>query len=125
MSAKTIRKALGTLQDDPEHAEAWKELADAVGFVGVDKPLAQKDDLGMDRGELAKLLEAARRAHETRGEGDAVARILEMEVSAAHGTERQASLEAELARVLDQDVIDDERAVAAYQRLLVLRPDDA
>jgi len=123
MSAKTIRKALGTLQDDPDHAKAWIELAEALGFGGVEHGLAAAD-VGMAADELAKLLEAARRAHEVRGEYDAVGRILEMEVSLSHGTGRRASLEAELARVLNDEVIDDAGAVAAYRRLLELRPGD-
>jgi tetratricopeptide (TPR) repeat protein len=123
MSAKTIRKALGTLQDDPDHAKAWSELAEAVGFKGVDQPLAAAD-VGMSRDELASLLEAARHAHQIRGEYDAVARILEMEVSLAHGTDREATLETERARVLNDEVLDDGGAVAAYMRLLELRPND-
>jgi golgin subfamily B member 1 len=125
MSAKTIRKALGTLQDDPDHAKAWIELGEAVGFKGVEHPLAAVSDAGMPGGELAKLLEAARREHEVRGEYDAVARILEMEVSLSHGTERRAALEAELARVFNDEVLDDAGAVAAYMRLLEMRPGDA
>jgi golgin subfamily B member 1 len=124
MSAKTIRKALGTLQDDPDHAQAWSELAAAIGFQSVDQALVPEEPHGMERAELAKLLEAARRAHESRGEADAVSKLLEMEVSLAHGTERRAALETELARVLDQDILDDERAVAAYKRLLEIRPGD-
>jgi hypothetical protein len=122
MSAKTIRKALGTLQDDPDHAQAWSELAEAVGFKGVTGPLAAAADVGMPDDELARLLEAARRAHQTSGEFDAVARILEMEVSLSHGTARRASLEGELARVLNEEVLDDVGAVAAYRRLLEMRP---
>src|SRR5580704_9942243 len=102
MSAKTIRKALGTLQDDPDHEEAWGDLAEALGFKGVSSPLAARENPDLDGAELAKLLEAARRAHGARGEDDAVARILEIEVAAANGTDRQATLEAELARVLDR-----------------------
>ena len=126
MSAKTIRKALGTLQDDPDHAQAWTELAEALGFTSVDAALSQAPpaDLGMTLDELAKLLEAARRAHEMRREYDAVARILELEVAVAHGTEKEAALEAERARVLDDEVMDDARAVSAYERLLKLRPGD-
>jgi tetratricopeptide (TPR) repeat protein len=124
MSAKTIRKALGTLQDDPDHAEAWADLAEALGFKGADSPLLPKEDVEMESAELASLLEAARRAHARRREDDAVARILEMEVAAANGTDHQASLESELAHVLDEDVLDDARAVASYRRLLALRPGD-
>ena len=54
MSAKTIKTALGLLQDDPENAEAWQGLRN------------QTRDPGMDGDELRKLLEAARRAHEAR-----------------------------------------------------------
>jgi tetratricopeptide (TPR) repeat protein len=125
MSAKTIRKALGTLQDDPDHARAWTELAEALGFTSVDAPLSPGADPGMTLEELAKLLEAARRAHEMRREYDAVARILEFEVAVAHGTEKEAALEVERARVLDDEVLDDARAVSAYQRLQRLRPQDS
>src|SRR5580692_8420917 len=124
MSAKTIRKALGTLQDDPDHARAWTELAEALGFTSVDAPLSPDADRGMTLEELAKLLEAARRAHEMRREYDAVARILEFEVAVAHGTEKEAALEVERARVLDDEVLDDARAVSAYERLQKLRPGD-
>jgi tetratricopeptide (TPR) repeat protein len=124
MSAKTIRKALGTLQDDPDHEEAWGDLAEALGFQGVTSPLAPREAIELDGAELGKLLESARRAHGSRGEDDAVARMLEIEVAAAHGTDRQAALEAELARVLDRDVLDDARAIASYRRLLLLRPGD-
>ena len=48
MSAKTIRKALGTLQDDPDHAEAWGDLTEALGFKGVDSPLQPKENVEMD-----------------------------------------------------------------------------
>jgi tetratricopeptide (TPR) repeat protein len=125
MSAKTIRKALGTLQDDPDHARAWTELAEALGFTSVDAPLSSGADQGMTLEELAKLLEAARRAHEMRREYDAVARILEFEVAVAHGTEKEAALEVERARVLDDEVLDDARAVSAYERLQKLRPHDS
>ena len=125
MSAKTIRKALGTLQDDPEQAQAWTELADAVGFTASTNPLqpgASNDALPAV--ELAQLLEAARRAHQGRREYDAVERILEMEVALAHGTANEAPLQAELARVLDEELLDDARATPAFQRLLELRPGD-
>ncbi len=124
MSAKTIRKALGTLQDDPDHAGAWTELAEALGFTGVDAGLSPTAAPEMTSEDLAKLLEAARRAYEMRREYDAVARILEFEVALAHGTDKEAALEAERARVLDDEVLDDARAVAAYVHLQKLRPGD-
>jgi tetratricopeptide (TPR) repeat protein len=114
MSEKTIKSALGLLQDDPESAEAWQQLRDEIA-----------GDPGMSSGELVKLLEAARRAHEARREYDAVARLLGIEVDAAQGTPREVTLLTELARVLDEELLDDERARAVYDRLVSLRADDA
>ena len=114
MSAKTIKSALGLLQDDPDHAQAWQQLQDEVS-----------GDTGMAAGDLLKLLEAARRAHEARRETDAVAALLAVDAKAASGTPREAELLTELARVLDEELLDDDRARAAYQQLLTLRPEDA
>ncbi len=123
MSAKTIRKALGTLQDDPEQVEAWTELAEALGFESVREPL--RGASGIPEPELAKLLDAARRAHEMRREYDAVARLLEMQVALANGSPREVDLLVELARVYDDELLDDRRAVETYRRILELRPGEA
>src|SRR5450755_985188 len=96
MSAKTIKSALGLLQDDPDHTEAWRQLRTEV-----------EGDPGMSPEELGKLLEAARRAHEGRREADAVARMLAVEAAAARGGPREADLVAELARVRDEELLDD------------------
>ncbi len=113
MSAKTIKSALGVLQDDPDQETAWQSLRTEVGS-GAD----------MSAEDLRKLLEAARRAHDARREYDAVARLLDIEAGAARGTPREVELVAELARTLDEDLLDDEGAHAAYERLLALRPGD-
>ncbi len=113
MSAKTIKSALGQLQDDPDSGEAWDELRHEVG-----------SDPGMPVAELAQLLEAARKAHEARREYEAVAALLEVEVAAARGTPREAELLGELARVLDEELLDDDRARSAYERLSARRPTD-
>jgi tetratricopeptide (TPR) repeat protein len=114
MSAKSIKSALGLLQDDAESAHAWQELR------------AELDgDTGMSAVELAQLLEAARRAHEARREYEAVARLLQIEVDAAQATPREVELLAELARVLDEELLDDERAREVYDRLLAIRPGDS
>ncbi len=113
MSAKTIKSALGVLQDDPDQEKAWQALRDDVGGGG---------DMIAD--DLRRLLEAARRAHDARREYDAVARLLGIEAEAARGTPREAELVAELARTLDENLLDDEGARGAYQRLLALRPED-
>ncbi|HXN33887.1 MAG TPA: hypothetical protein VN894_18585, partial [Polyangiaceae bacterium] len=113
MSARTIKSALGQLQDDPDHSGAWNELRDVVGG---------SSDMGAD--ELGSLFDAARRAHEGRREVEAVAGLLQIEVDASKGTSREPVLLSELARVLDEDLLDDQAALGAYERLLVLLPDD-
>jgi tetratricopeptide (TPR) repeat protein len=113
MSAKTIKSALGVLQDDPDQDKAWQSLREDVGGGG-----------DMSAEDLRRLLEAARRAHDARREYDAVARLLGIEADAAQGTPREAELVTELARTLDEDLLDDEGARGAYERLLALRPGD-
>jgi tetratricopeptide (TPR) repeat protein len=114
MSAKTIRSALGVLQDDPENDKAWQDLRDSVGAK----------DAEISEEELTKLLEAARRAHEMRREYEAVARMLEVEVTLARDPEKRADRQTDLARVYDEELLDDERAGMAYLQLLELRPTD-
>lgn len=113
MSAKTIKSALGLLQDDPDQEQVWQQLKDAVAG-GTD----------MSPAELLKLLEAARRAHDARREVEASARLLELEADAARGTPREAEVVGEWARMLDEDLHDDAAARAAFERLRRLRPGD-
>ncbi|MDP9034341.1 MAG: hypothetical protein M3O50_06010, partial [Myxococcota bacterium] len=79
---------------------------------------------GMTGEELAVLLDAARRSHEARRDAEAVVGLLEVEADSAKGTLREAQILSELARVLDEDLLDDDRASAVYERLVRLRPGD-
>ncbi len=112
MSASTIRNALGLLQDDPDHARAYQDLRDALG--------SGQAIADMSREQLAKLLEAARTAHASRLEYDAVASLLELEVVQAQGTDREVALLLELARVADEHLFDAGRAGEIYARVLTL-----
>src|SRR5580704_10251232 len=103
MSAKTIKSALGLLQDDPDQEVAWDQLREEV---------AAGSEMSPD--ELGKLLEAARRAHDGRREIDAVARLLAIEAAVARGTPKEAELVADWARTLDEELLDDEGARVAY-----------
>ncbi len=114
MSSQKIRTALGLLQDDADNENAWLDLQDAM----------TAPDVGMSVQELAELLEAARREHETRREWPAVANLLEFEISLVRATPQEAMRQAELARILEDELLDDERATKAYRRLLELRPND-
>ena len=115
MSVETIRTALGRLQDDPENDTAWNELAEAV----------TAPDMGVSNAEVERLLGMARGRHEQRREWGAVARLLEIEISFASGSAVEAPMQAELARIYQDELIDAEKALTAYRRLAQLREDDA
>ncbi len=114
MTASKIRSALGVLQDDPESERAWRDLADELRQIEA-----------ADLVPMMTLLEAARRAHEGKREYDAVARMLKVEIGLAkESPDREGLLTAELARVYDEEALDDAEATKAFERLLVLRPGD-
>ncbi len=113
MSAKIIKSALGLLQDDPDQEQVWQDLVDEV-----------RKDPEMAPAELSSLLDAARRAHEARRELDAVVRLQEIELSVARGTPREPDLLVDMARLYDEELLDDAKARAAFERLAELRPDD-
>ncbi len=123
MSANSIRNALGLLQDDPDRAEAWAKLREALGVNDDGSRIALPGDV--NAADTASLLEQARASHASRKEHDAVAGLLALEVMLARGSDREADLVAELARVRDEETLDDAGARAAYERLLELRPGDA
>ncbi|HEY2512278.1 MAG TPA: hypothetical protein VGI39_15530, partial [Polyangiaceae bacterium] len=124
MSANSIRNALGLLQEDPDSAEAWSTLREALGVNADSTSLSLPSDSGSEA-EIGTLLQRARRAHESRREFEAVAALLGFESLLVKGTAREADLVAELARVNDEEVLDDGGTRAAYERLLALRPGDA
>ena len=114
MSSQKIRTALGLLQDDADNENAWLDLQDAM----------TAPDVGMSAQELVDLLEAARREHEARREWTAVANLLEFEISMVRGTPQEVLRQAELARVLEDELLDDERSCKAHARVLELRAGD-
>lgn len=114
MSIETIRMALGRLQDDPDNEAAWNELTEAVTDPSAN---VSNDD-------IERLLGSARGRHEARREWNAVAKLLDLEISFASGSAVEAAMTAELARVYSEELYDVERAAAAYKQLLKVRPDD-
>ena len=121
MSAKTIRSALGQLQDDPENAEALASLRAALGWNEENGSVTYVEE-DLPRADLEKLLEAARKAHEMRREYDAVASLLRLESAFAEGTANELPLLEELARVCDDELLDDEAAAKVYEKILGLAP---
>jgi len=112
MSVEKIRVALGVLQSDPENEGAWNDLAEAVTA-----PDASTSD-------VARLLGLAQAKHQDRREWGAVARLLELSISFAAGSPVEAPMQAELARIYNEELVDADKARAAYERLLELRPED-
>src|SRR5262249_21754244 len=90
----------------------WNELAEAVTAPGV------------SNAEVERLLGAARARSEQRRDWGAVARLLDLEISFASGSPVEAPMQAELARVYHEELLDADKALAAYQRLAKLRADD-
>src|SRR5258706_5655457 len=114
MDSQTIRTALGKLQAEPGSKEAWESLQSSVKQAG--------GDLSSD--ELARLLDSAREKHAERGEWAAGGRLLELAVAAAEGTPRELGLVRDQAKLLSNQLFDEDGAAAAYLRLLELSPDD-
>lgn len=115
MTANSIRNALGLLQDDPDHEQAYLDLKEALGSGAPE---------GMSPEDARSLLAQARQAHEARREPDAVASLLELEVLLAQGNGSELDLLRELARVSDEELFDDTRAEEVYGRVLALAPGD-
>ncbi len=117
MSSNTIRTALGLLQDDPDHEQAWLDLKEALDEGKPD---------GMTADEARALLASAHRAHEARREHDAVASLLELEVVLAQSdASTEVTLLRDLARVSEEELFADARAEEVYGRILELVPGDA
>ncbi|MET0790738.1 MAG: hypothetical protein ABW061_04395, partial [Polyangiaceae bacterium] len=112
MDSQTIRTALGTLQAIPDSNEAWTALRSSTKESG--------GDLSTD--ELLRLLEAARDKHVARGEWSAVAGLLEVASQATENTPREAEALTEQAKVLFNEMFDDDGAGVCYLRLLEIEP---
>ncbi|MEO6602856.1 MAG: hypothetical protein ABIQ16_23430, partial [Polyangiaceae bacterium] len=112
MDSQTIRTALGTLQAIPDSNEAWTALRRSTREGG--------GDLSTD--ELLRLLEAARDKHVARGEWSAVAGLLEIASQVTENTPREAEALSEQAKVLFNEVFDDDGAGVCYLRLLEIDP---
>src|SRR3954466_7342301 len=112
MDSQTIRTALGTLQAIPDSNEAWTALRASVKESG--------GDLSAD--ELLRLLESARDKHVARGEWSAVAGLLEIASQVSENTPREAEALSEQAKVLFNEMFDDDGAGVCYLRLLEIDP---
>jgi tetratricopeptide (TPR) repeat protein len=115
MHSQEIRRALGKLQVEPDAEQAWATLTSEI----------TTNDGDLSREDLVRLLDAAREEHARRGEWHAVARLLEVSVKVAEHSPHEADLVSAQARVLAEELYDDEGAAILYLRLLELRPNEA
>ena len=114
MDSQTIRNALGKLQAEPGSKEAWESLQSSVQQEG--------GDLSSD--ELARLLDAAREKHAERGEWIAAGKLLQLAIAEAQGTGRETNLVREQAKLLAEQLYDEDGAAVANLRVLELAPGD-
>ncbi len=121
MTEMSIPKALGLLQEDPDNEAIWAELKAALGYVSPFSPLT---GAAGDRLELGKLLYAAREAHAQRGESEAAAELLRIRLAVFSGTPDEMPAAEELAKVLEEEIFDDQGAASVYERILQLNPSD-
>lgn len=101
MDAQTVRTALGTIQSNPTDEQAWQALSDTMS----------DSDGDLDPSEALVLFRAASERHESRGEGEAVARLLSLAVKSAEGSSDEVELVGELATVLLGELFDGRRAI--------------
>lgn len=113
MSDNDIQKHLRILEERPDDEAALSALEEAVVANGG----SQSNEPN------ARLLEAARRLHVERAEFDTAVRLLELELVACSGPERELELRTELARLFAEEVFDDKRAIEEHQAILKLRPE--
>src|SRR5262249_4647545 len=117
-----IIHALAILEAEPDNADP---LAQPTG-------LAQGGGNGHGRGGEAQAAELpvrralteARRVHRERGDFELVARLIDLELGWETDKSRQADLYFEKGKVLADELLREKEAVAAFQRVLELRPDD-
>jgi tetratricopeptide (TPR) repeat protein len=106
---------LGILRDEPEDDSAYEAL----------KALVEKRDVARLGEQPLRLLEAARQAHEAKGEMSAVARLIEVEALLIDDDPAFAtSLWKELGRLRADELLDAEGAQNAYAKALQLTPED-
>ncbi len=115
MDADTIRTALGELQVNPESTEAWSTLETATLAIDRERDLP----------ELLRLVGAARDRHQERGEWEAVAALLLLESRVVTDKTQAIGIISELARVQQDELMQQDAADSALGRLLELDPGNA
>ncbi|MBW2522640.1 MAG: hypothetical protein JRI23_00625, partial [Deltaproteobacteria bacterium] len=112
MSADTIRNALRHLHEDPESGEAWQTVEELAGAPGDEAP------------EVLRLLEEARAFHEQFQDWSVVVRLFGLEIPLEEEVAVIVSKEKELARIFQEELLDEDAALDALRRVAELTPED-
>ncbi|MGB8332265.1 MAG: hypothetical protein WCE62_19230, partial [Polyangiales bacterium] len=116
MTEPTVASQLGLLLDDPYDAQVIEGL----------RPLLDAPERSGEGGDPLRLLEAARGGHERRGEFSAASWLMELESGLVEDDpEFQRVLIKELGRVRREELMDEQGALRAYEKLGGLDSDDS
>ncbi|HEY1585535.1 MAG TPA: hypothetical protein VGH63_07590 [Polyangia bacterium] len=121
-----IVRALATLESDPENADALASLAQLTegGGNGHGRgPAPSSQESGADTA-VRRALGEARRVHRDRGDFELVVRLIDLELGIESDKNRRADLYYEKGKLLADELLREEEAVRAFERVLELRPDD-
>ncbi len=113
MSAEKVRKLLSSLQDDPENEGAWSAL---------DERALDGELVAMGPEVLAMLAFARERLIE-RGEAEAAARMLDVEIEVVPAGPSRVALLRQRAQLHEHELFDDQAAIKALDAVLALGPD--
>ena len=116
--ASSLEAALDVLSVDPENADALARLA----------ALAEGGGNGHGRGRaepgVVRALAEAKRVHRTRGDFELCLRLIDLEIGAEADDSRRADLYFDKGRILADELLREDEAVRAFERVLELRPGD-
>ena len=121
-----IVRALATLEADPDNADALASLAQLTegGGNGHGRGAApDKSESGADTA-VRRALGEARRVHRDRGDFELVVRLIDLELGIETDKNRRADLYYEKGKLLADELLREDEAVRAFERVLELRPDD-
>src|ERR1700761_5649577 len=120
-----IVRALATLEADPDNADALASLAQLTEGGGNGHGRGHADPAA-NGGETAvrRALGEARRVHRERGDFDLLVRLIDLELGVESDKSRRADLYYEKGKLLADELLREDEAVRAFERVLELRPDD-
>src|SRR5689334_10803618 len=118
-----IVRALATLEADPENADALASLAQLTEGGGNGHGRGAKEESSADTA-MRRALTEARRVHRERGDFELVVRLIDLELGVESDKGRRADLYYEKGKLLADELLREDEAVRAFERVLELRPED-